>query len=151
MVTEREEEIWEKEEEVTDTLELGCSELSSHKANLNTRETTLEADRTSLGDLCIEVLACELSAELEASQLAFRDKELTEKEKRLAETQPQELAIACKRLEELQPARAIMLLLLDITGAKMPKLEEAIGELLESEGHALAEMVVEHVLTCFWG
>jgi hypothetical protein len=44
-----------------------------------------------------------------------------------------------------------MLLLLDIAGGKMPKLEEAIGEQLESEGRALAEMVAEHVLTCFRG
>jgi hypothetical protein len=106
MVTKWEEELQEKEEEVTDTLEFGCSEVSSHEADLNIREITLEADRTSLGDLCTEVLACELSAELEASQLAFR-KELVDKEKRLAETQPQELAIARKRLEELQPAQAI--------------------------------------------
>jgi hypothetical protein len=33
------------------------SELSSHEANLNTREAALEADQKSQGDLCAEVLA----------------------------------------------------------------------------------------------
>jgi hypothetical protein len=36
--------------------------------------------------------------------------------------------------------------LLDVAGAKILKLEEAVGEHLESEGRALAEMVAEHVL-----
>jgi hypothetical protein len=42
-----------------------------------------------------------------------------------------------------------MLPLLDTIGAKMLKLEEAVGEQLELEGRCLAEMVAEHVLTCF--
>jgi hypothetical protein len=45
-------------------------------------------DRKSLVDLCMEVLAHELSVELKASQLAFQEKELANKEKWLAETQP---------------------------------------------------------------
>jgi hypothetical protein len=44
MVAVREEELREKEEEVTGTLECGRSELLSCEANLNTRETVLEAD-----------------------------------------------------------------------------------------------------------
>jgi hypothetical protein len=82
-------------------LERGWNELLSHEVDLNTRETALEANQKSLGDLCAEVLARELSVELKASQLAFREKELADKEKRLAEMQPQELAAARKRLEEL--------------------------------------------------
>jgi hypothetical protein len=39
--------------------------------------------------------------------------------------------------------------LLDSAGAKMLKLKEVIGEQLEAKGPALAEMVAEHVLTCF--
>jgi hypothetical protein len=39
--------------------------------------------------------------------------------------------------------------LLDSIGAKMLKLEEVIGGQLEAEGRALAEAMVEHVLTCF--
>jgi hypothetical protein len=88
-------------------LERGRNELLSHEVNLNTRETALEANQKSLGDFCAEVLARELSAELKASQLAFQEKELADKEKQLAETQPQELAAARKRLEELQAAQAI--------------------------------------------
>jgi hypothetical protein len=44
----------------------------------------------------------------------------------------------------------VTLPLLDAVGAKMMKLEEVVGEQLESEGHALAEIVAEHMLTCFW-
>jgi hypothetical protein len=39
--------------------------------------------------------------------------------------------------------------LLDSARAKMLKLEEVASGQLEAEGHALAEVVVEHVLTCF--
>jgi hypothetical protein len=42
-------------------------------------------DRKRLGDLRAKVLACELTAELKANHLAFREKELVDKEKRLAE------------------------------------------------------------------
>jgi hypothetical protein len=179
---------WEEglreEEDVTNTLERGHSELSSLEADLNTRETALEADQRSLGDLRTEVLARELSTQLKASQLAFWEKELADKEKRLAEMQVQELVAARKRLEELQAARAIeeqrvwdflgkietalvplgfsplhsrdpvqevstVLPLLDATGAKMLKLDEAISKQVELEGRALAEMVMEHGLMCF--
>jgi hypothetical protein len=71
MVAVREEELREKEEEVTGTLECGRSELLFCEANLNTRETALEADQKSLGDLHVEVLAHELSVKIKASQLAF--------------------------------------------------------------------------------
>jgi hypothetical protein len=39
--------------------------------------------------------------------------------------------------------------LLDSAGAKLSQVEEIIGGRLEDEGHALAEVVVEHVLLCF--
>jgi hypothetical protein len=54
-----------------------------------------------------EVLAHELTAELKANHLAFREKEPVNEEKRLAETQPQELATTQKKLEELQAAQAV--------------------------------------------
>jgi hypothetical protein len=94
-------EVREKEEEVTDMLERGCNELSSCEADLNTYETALEADRKSLGDLRVEVLACQHVIELKANHLAFREKELANMEKRLAERQPQELATTHKKLEEI--------------------------------------------------
>jgi hypothetical protein len=106
MVAAREQELWEKEEEVTDMLECGRSDLSSREADLDTHETALAADRKSLGDLSADVLARELSTKLKVSQLAFREKELADKEKRLAETQPQELVATHKSLEELQTAQA---------------------------------------------
>jgi hypothetical protein len=40
--------------------------------------------------------------------------------------------------------------LLDSVVAKMSKLEEVVGDQLESEGHVLAEMVMKHVHMCFW-
>jgi hypothetical protein len=51
--------------------------------------------------------------------------------------------------EEPVQELSTVLPLLDSTGAKMLKLEEVIDEQLEVDGRALAEMVAEHVLTCF--
>jgi hypothetical protein len=48
-------------------------ELSSHKADLNTHEATLEADEESLRDLRVEALAHELTADLKANHLEFRE------------------------------------------------------------------------------
>jgi hypothetical protein len=44
---------------------------------------------------------------------------------------------------------SVVLPLLNTAGAKMLKLEEAIGEQLEVEGHALAKMVAEDMLISF--
>jgi hypothetical protein len=46
---------------------------ASHEANLDTRETTLEVDRRSLGDLHVNILAHELTVD--------REKELADMEK----------------------------------------------------------------------
>jgi hypothetical protein len=72
-VVEREHELQEKEEEVAHMLVCGRSELSSREANLDTRETTLEVDRRSLGDLHVNILAHELTVD--------REKELADMEK----------------------------------------------------------------------
>jgi hypothetical protein len=56
--------------------------------------------------------------------------------------------IALRSLELVQEV-STMLLLLDSIGVNMLKLEEVICDLLEAEGHVLAEKVAEHVLTCF--
>jgi hypothetical protein len=113
MVVGREQDVQEKEEEVTSLLEHGRSELLSHEADVNTHEIALGADRKSLGDLRADILARELTAKLKANHLAFREeladreKKLADKEKWLAERKPQELATARKRLEELQAARTV--------------------------------------------
>jgi hypothetical protein len=73
VVEEREQEVQEKEEEITDMLDLERSKLSSHKADLNTSEATLEADEKSLRDLHVEVLAHELTTDLKANHLEFRE------------------------------------------------------------------------------
>jgi hypothetical protein len=44
---------------------------------------------------------------------------------------------------------SVVLPLLNTARAKMLKLEEAIGEQLEVEGHALAKMVAEDMLISF--
>jgi hypothetical protein len=82
-------------------LERGRDELLSREADLNTREATLEAEQNRMRELLMDLLARELAANLQANHLAFREKKLVDKEKRLAEKQLQELATACKRLEEL--------------------------------------------------
>jgi hypothetical protein len=55
----------------------------------------------------VSLLTHELDADLQANNLAFRRKELADKEKRLVEKQLQELVTARKRLEELQAAWAV--------------------------------------------
>jgi hypothetical protein len=79
----------------------------SHEADLNTLEATLEAEQNRMRELRTDLLARELAANLQANHLAFREKELADKEKRLAEKQLQELVVVRKRLEELQAARAV--------------------------------------------
>jgi hypothetical protein len=109
-----EQELREKEEEVTDTLECGRRKLSSREAGLNAREATLEAEQQRMGELHASLLAHELDADLQANnlasrwkELAAREREMADKEKRLVEKQLQELVTARKRLEELQAARAV--------------------------------------------
>jgi hypothetical protein len=101
MVVEQEQELQERKKEVTGMLERGRDELLSREADLNTREATLEAEQNRMRELLMDLLARELAANLQANHLAFREKKLVDKEKRLAEKQLQELATACKRLEEL--------------------------------------------------
>jgi hypothetical protein len=64
------------------------SELSSHEADLNTREPALEEDQKRLADLRTEVLARKLAAVLKANHLAFREMELAHREKQLPTTLP---------------------------------------------------------------
>jgi hypothetical protein len=45
-------------------LEHGCRELSSHKANLNACEASLEAEQQRMGELHASLLARELEADL---------------------------------------------------------------------------------------
>jgi hypothetical protein len=47
------------------------------------------------------------------------------------------------------PEANVVLPLLDSAGRKISQLEEAIGNHLEEEGHALAQVVANHVLMCF--
>jgi hypothetical protein len=42
-----------------------------------------------------------------------------------------------------------VLLLLDSAGRKISQLEVAVDNRLEEEGHALAQVVADHVLMCF--
>jgi transcriptional/translational regulatory protein YebC/TACO1 len=100
-VVEREQELQEKEEEVTSMLDRGLSELSSREADLGNHGTALEANRKSLGDMHAEVLTYKLTTDLKANHLAFKEKELADMEKQLAMVQPRELPAAWKRLEEL--------------------------------------------------
>jgi hypothetical protein len=100
MGAERKQEVQEREKEVTDMLEHGHGELSSREADLNTREAALGAEQKHMGELRADLLAHELTTDIQANHLAFRE-ELADKEKQLAEKQLQELAAVRKRLEEL--------------------------------------------------
>jgi hypothetical protein len=107
-VAEWEQELQEKEEEVTGTLEHGCRELSPREAGLNAREATLEEEQWRMGELRVSLLAHKLDADLQANNLVSRPKELedrerelADKEKWLAKKQLRELAATSKRLEEL--------------------------------------------------
>jgi hypothetical protein len=64
MVVEREQELQKKEEEVTGTLERGCGELSSCEADQNTHEAALEVEQNRIGELCVDLLANVLTADL---------------------------------------------------------------------------------------
>jgi hypothetical protein len=57
------------------------SELSSHEDDLDTRKAALEVNQMSLAHLHAEVLARELAADLKANHLAFRERELADREK----------------------------------------------------------------------
>jgi mannose/fructose/N-acetylgalactosamine-specific phosphotransferase system component IIB len=92
VVAEREQAVHEKEEEIAGMLDREGNELLSRETNLNTREASLEADQKSLADLHVDVLAHELTTDLKANHLEFRENELADREKQLAVTQPVELA-----------------------------------------------------------
>jgi hypothetical protein len=166
-VVELEQELQEKEEEVDNMLEHGHNELSSCEADLDTHKTTLEADRKKLGDLRREVLAHELTADLKPNHLAFREKEMADREKQQAVTQPQAawaidwdflgqietalVLLGFRPLHSGEPVQEVTTMLpwLDSIWVKMLKLEEVVCHQLEAKGHILVEKVVEHVLTCF--
>jgi hypothetical protein len=100
-IAHQEQAVQEKEEEIAGMLDRERSELLSHEADLNTHEATLEADQKSLADLRVEVLAREFAADLKANHLAFRERELADREKQLPTRLPQELAATQKRVEAL--------------------------------------------------
>jgi hypothetical protein len=109
--------------------------------------------------------------------MTFKERELANKEKRLAETGLKELAAMRRTVEELHATRAIeaqkvwdflvplgfspvrsgeparevstMLPVFDFVGARMLMLEEVVSKQLETEGGILAEKVEEHMLMCF--
>jgi hypothetical protein len=74
--------------------------------NNNHREADLEREQKALEDARAQILAHELDAN--SREIGLRDQEarLAALERQLAERQMQELAIAQKRLENLQASRA---------------------------------------------
>jgi hypothetical protein len=59
------------------------------------------------------------------------------------------LGFIALRTEDPVEEVSTVLPLLDYVGAKMLKLEDAIGGRLEAKGRAQVKEVTEHVLTCF--
>jgi hypothetical protein len=93
--------VQEKEEEIASMLDHEHSELLSRETNLSTCEAALERNQKSLADLHAEVFARELATSLKANHLAFRERELADREKQLPAMLLQELTTTQKRLEEL--------------------------------------------------
>jgi hypothetical protein len=77
--------MWEMEDTVDRKLEHELEVISSHEADLNTREATLETSQKSLEETRTEILGCELTADIRDACLNSREEELADMEKRLAE------------------------------------------------------------------
>jgi hypothetical protein len=111
-VAEREREQQKKEEEIINKLECVRSKLTSCTIDLSTREATMEAEheclRKTREDLCNRQLTISFQEGSLASctiALALRERELANKEKRLAKKELHELAATRRKVEELQAVR----------------------------------------------
>jgi hypothetical protein len=100
-VRERERELQGKEEEIALKLERESSELKSLAGGLSSHEAALEVEQECLRKTREDLCNCELTISSQDGALTFREKELADKEKWLAETGLQELATTCKMVEEL--------------------------------------------------
>jgi hypothetical protein len=94
--------LQEREELDDITLRRELEVLSTCETSLNHREADLEREQKALEDARAQILA----HELDANSLRDQEARLAALEWQLAERQMQELAIAQKRLENLQASRA---------------------------------------------
>jgi hypothetical protein len=106
-VAEREPELQEKKEEISGMLECEHNDLTSHAADLDARETTMEVEHERLRKMCADLLNRELTISYQENTLASKEEELVNKEKQLAERQLHELAATRRKMEELHAAQAI--------------------------------------------
>jgi hypothetical protein len=80
--------------------------LATRESSLDRREAALETEQKILEDAHITVLSRELATVIKETNLKTQAVELEEREKRLADRQMRELAVAQKRLDDLQASRA---------------------------------------------
>jgi hypothetical protein len=74
-------------------------------ADLSSREATLVVERKDLEETHAGVLARELATDIRDVRLNSREEELADRERRLVKRYLQDLATACRRLEELHVAQ----------------------------------------------
>jgi hypothetical protein len=86
-------------------LEHELAGLATHESGLESRETALMAEQRDFDNARASVLARELVADIREDDLDTRVVEVADRERRLAEQQMQELAVAQRRLEDLQAIR----------------------------------------------
>jgi hypothetical protein len=93
-----------QEQEALDDLGLECelAGLVTHESSLESREAALAVEQKDFEDVHASVLARELAADVRENVLDTRAAEVADRERQLAKQQMQELAVAQKRLEDLQ-------------------------------------------------
>jgi hypothetical protein len=106
VVKELEERLLEREELDDHNLSREFEVLVTRESSLDHREAALESKWKTLEDACVTVFFHELAIEIKETNLKTQVTELEEREKRRANRQMQELAIAQKRLADLQASCA---------------------------------------------
>jgi hypothetical protein len=76
--------------------------LTMHESSLESREAALSAEQKDFEDVRASVIARELAVDVRENVMHTRVVEVADRERRLVKQQMQELAVAQKRLEDLQ-------------------------------------------------
>jgi hypothetical protein len=104
-VDELEQKLQEREALDDLRLERELAGLATHESGLESRETALMAEQRDFDNARATVLARELVADIREDDVDTRVVEVADRERRLAEQQMHELAVAQRRLEDLQAIR----------------------------------------------
>jgi hypothetical protein len=102
---ELEQKLHEREDLDDLRLERELAGLATRESSLERREAALAVEQRDFEDTCASILAHELAADTRECALETRAAEVADRERLLAEQRMQELAVAQKRLEDLQVVR----------------------------------------------